>query len=183
MTVCNGFNNENQRMRLISRWFRILPRLKPGFQTKRGIQRTPYISYFHDLWLPDSGPWPYHPNPYYTNALPDTPNLYKRTSATLKEISSPLPFGGWWLRTRQIHYSPQSEGVTLHYMKSRGVDPELAESVYALVVQTVKKEEIAKTLLQGNLFSYHLNNRTVTFQSTPMVKYCRENWSSHFGKK
>ena len=112
MTVCNGFNNENQRMRLISRWFRILSRLRPGFQTKRGIQRIPYISYFHDLWLPDSGPWPYHPNPYYTNALPDTPNLYKRTSATLKEISSPLPFGGWWLRTRQIHYSRQSEGVT-----------------------------------------------------------------------
>ena len=100
-------------MRLISRLFRILPRLKPGFKTKRGIQRTPYISsYFHDLWLPDSGPWPYHPNLYYINALPDTPNLYKRTSATLKETSSPLPSGGWWLRTRQIHYSPQSEGVT-----------------------------------------------------------------------
>jgi hypothetical protein len=54
---------------------------------------------------------------------------------------------------------------------------------YETYVQTVKKEEIAKTLLQGNLFSYHLNSRTVTFQSTPMEKYCRENWSSHFGKK
>ena len=94
MTVCNGFNNENQRMRLISRWFRILPRLRPGFQTKRGIQRIPYISYFHDLWLPDSGPWPYHPNPYYTNALPDTPNLYKRTSATLKRNIFTTPFRG-----------------------------------------------------------------------------------------
>jgi hypothetical protein len=82
-------------MRLISRWFRILPRLKPGFQTKRGIQRTPYISsYFHDLWLPDSGPWPYHPNLYYTNALPDTPNLYKRTSATLKRNIFTAPFRG-----------------------------------------------------------------------------------------
>ena len=54
---------------------------------------------------------------------------------------------------------------------------------YETYVQTIKKEEIAKAMLQENLFSYHLHNRTVTFQSTPMEKYCHENWSKHFGRK
>jgi len=158
----------------------------------------------------------------------------------------------WSRKQSVLEIGDVSEKEALYYMKSRGVDRELAESVYALVggrmvllkyavnnlnggvslndiqqdlfddaravlytarvlpdglfhkeggetiatlledggaisyetyVQTVKKEEIAKTLLQGNLFSYHLSNRTVTFQSTPMEKYCRENWSFHFGKK
>jgi hypothetical protein len=54
---------------------------------------------------------------------------------------------------------------------------------YDTYVQTVGKEVIAKSPLEENLFSYHLHNRTATFQSTAMEKYCRENWGSLSGKK
>ena len=59
-------------------------KLKLGFQTKWGIQRTPYISsYFHDLPVASRQRPLAVPSEHtkYTNALPDTPNLYKRTSA------------------------------------------------------------------------------------------------------